>query len=69
MPTMDGLELSLQILALRPDMPIILITGFSDLLAGDLCESVGFREVVMKPLVSQELARAIHRAFNRVEAV
>jgi len=69
MPTMDGLELSRQILALRPDVPIILITGFSDVLTGDLCESHGLREVVMKPLVSQELARAIHRVFNRVEAV
>ena len=67
MPTLDGLELSLQILALRPDMPIILTTGFSDLIAADLRESLGLREVVMKPLVSQELARAIHRVFNSVE--
>ena len=69
MPTLDGLELSQRILALRPSMPIILITGFSDVNAGDLRESCGFREVVMKPLVSQELAQAIHRVFNRVEAV
>ena len=66
MPHMTGEHFAREVRRIRPDMPIILTTGFSDLIAADLRESLGLREVVMKPLVSQELAQAIHRVFNSV---
>ena len=64
MPEMTGAELSEKILAIRSDMPIILCTGFSESLTSDQAQSLGIREIVMKPVEMNELAQAINRAIT-----
>jgi signal transduction histidine kinase/CheY-like chemotaxis protein len=63
MPKMTGLDLSSTILRLRPDTPIILCTGFSDILQEDTAKAIGIREVAMKPIIWKELARVIRRVL------
>jgi signal transduction histidine kinase/CheY-like chemotaxis protein len=64
MPELTGAELSEKILAIRPDIPIILCTGFSESLTSDQAQSLGIREIVMKPVEMNELAQAINRAMT-----
>jgi signal transduction histidine kinase/CheY-like chemotaxis protein len=64
MPKMTGLDLSSTILQLRPDIPIILCTGFSDVLQDGTAKSIGIREVAMKPIVWKELAQVIRRVLD-----
>ncbi|MCK5100127.1 MAG: cache domain-containing protein, partial [Desulfobacteraceae bacterium] len=59
MPDMTGLELSNQVIAVRPDIPIILCTGFSEGLTSDLIKNNGILDIVMKPMIASELARAV----------
>ncbi len=39
----------------RPDMPIILCTGFSEIITEEKAKSLGIREFVMKPIVKNEI--------------
>jgi PAS domain S-box-containing protein len=50
MPKLTGLQLSQKLLAVNPDLPIVLMTGFSTLVDRDIALTVGIREYVSKPL-------------------
>jgi CheY-like chemotaxis protein len=51
MPDMTGDQLALKILVLRPDILIILSTGFSHVIDEARAKSIGIRDVIMKPVV------------------
>ena len=61
MPNMTGLELAREILAIRPDMPIILCTGFSDAVSYDRLRDIGVGDFIMKPILKHDLIGSISR--------
>ena len=63
MPKMTGVELTRQLLALRPDLRIILSTGFSASLTPEMARAMGIRELLLKPHTVQSLATAVHRVL------
>ncbi|MBM4148182.1 MAG: response regulator [Lentisphaerae bacterium] len=65
MPEMTGAELTRELLGVRPDLPIVLCTGFSERFPREKAEEAGIREFVMKPIVRRDLALAIERALGR----
>ena len=67
MPKMTGIELSKQMLAIRPDIPIILCTGSDIGTNPELIHAAGIKKMVMKPLTTNELAEAVYNALNPVE--
>jgi PAS domain S-box-containing protein len=64
MPKMTGIELGMEILAIRPGIPIILCTGFSDLVTPERVKALGVRELLMKPLVMSDLASALRQVLG-----
>ncbi len=64
MPGMSGLDLSRRILAIRPDTPVLLCTGFSADLTPEAVETAGIRKMIQKPLSAGELSMAIHDVLN-----
>ncbi|HEX2966870.1 MAG TPA: PAS domain S-box protein, partial [Syntrophorhabdaceae bacterium] len=50
MPDLVGLSLAERLLSTRPDIPIILYTGFSESLDPEKVKAAGIREYLMKPL-------------------
>jgi len=64
MPKMTGAELARQILKLRPNMPIILCTGFSETIQEEAAKSIGIREFVMKPILRRTIAQIIRRVMD-----
>jgi CheY-like chemotaxis protein len=64
MPFMTGTELAAAILKLRPAMPIILCTGFSEGLNEDLASALGIKAFLWKPFSSREIAQAMRRALK-----
>ncbi len=66
MPKMTGIELAREILAVRPEMPIILCTGFSATLGmtPDKARAVGIREMIMKPIIMRDLAETVRRVLT-----
>jgi PAS domain S-box-containing protein len=67
MPGLTGLDLSRVLLAMRPDLPVILCTGFGEAAAMEKAKSLGVREVIFKPVLRGDLARAIRRHLDHGE--
>lgn len=63
MPAMSGLELARAVSATRPDLPILLLSGYLDFDEAELAEA-GVRRVLRKPMTMQELAAAIHEMLH-----
>jgi CheY-like chemotaxis protein len=64
MPNMSGDQLAQQILAIRPDIPVILITGFIDQITTETARLIGIRKLVTKPMVMKEMAKLIREALE-----
>jgi len=64
MSGMTGLEVSKELLKIRPDIPIILCTGHSDTVSPEIAKEVGIRKYLMKPLAKQELATAVRQVLD-----
>ena len=64
MPDMTGFELAREILSIRPDMPVILATGFSPHVNEESARAAGIKALVMKPLTKRELAKAIRQVLE-----
>ncbi len=67
MPKMTGVTLAEKVLQLRPDIPIILCTGYSDLVSRETAKARGIRELIMKPVARKEMAEVIERVLGREE--
>ncbi|HOV86155.1 MAG TPA: ATP-binding protein [Syntrophobacteraceae bacterium] len=66
MPHMTGDVLAREMMSIRPGIPIILCTGFSDSMSEDKARRMGLRDFITKPLIMKDLARTIRRALDSV---
>ena len=64
MPNLTGINLAREIITVRPDMPIIICTGFSDLIDDNIVRAAGIREFVMKPVAGTELAELVGKVMK-----
>jgi CheY-like chemotaxis protein len=64
MPGMTGAELAREILQRRPDTPIILCTGYSDLINEQEALEMGICRFLMKPLFMGNVAREIRTVLD-----
>ena len=59
MPVMSGDRLAQEIVSLRPDVPVILCTGFSESLDEKRARALGIRKLLMKPMAMKVLAEIV----------
>lgn len=64
MPQKTGAELSQEVLATRPDLPIILRTGFSDLINEEEAKRIGIKKYLMKPVRQNDLLAAVREVLD-----
>jgi PAS domain S-box-containing protein len=64
MPLMTGAELSKKLLKIRPDIPIILCTGYSSLMDEKKATAIGIKAFAMKPLKTDELAKIVRDVLD-----
>jgi PAS domain S-box-containing protein len=64
MPEMTGSDLARRILQIRPDTPIILCTGYSNVVDKETAESIGIRKFVLKPLTMNKIAQLLHEVLH-----
>ena len=64
MPEMTGLDFASQLLAIRPDLPIILTTGYNSTLTIERVKAHGISEMLLKPLSMHSLGQAIRRSLD-----
>jgi len=63
MPGISGIELARDLVKVRPDIPIILNTGFSEKVNGESVGKDGIRAFIMKPFTAQELSGLIRKVL------
>jgi len=64
MPNLTGFDLGKECKKIRPDIPIILCTGFSESTLLLRAGSMGISEIIMKPLLMRDLAGAIRKVLD-----
>jgi len=64
MPKATGVGLAKDLITMRPNIPIILCTGYTEMISRDEARALGIREFVMKPLVKREIAETIRRVLD-----
>lgn len=65
MPNITGFELAQEVMRIRPDIPVILCTGFSDSLSKETALSVGIRAYIAKPIAMIEIANTIRDVLDQ----
>ncbi len=64
MPNMTGEMLARAIMQIRPEIPIIICTGFSELMNEEKARSIGVRDFLMKPVTKRNLAKIIRATLD-----
>jgi signal transduction histidine kinase/ABC-type amino acid transport substrate-binding protein/CheY-like chemotaxis protein len=65
MPKLSGDKLALQILAVLPTMPIILTSGYSENISGELIMKAGVKGVLDKPISEDELSKMVRQVLDQ----
>jgi CheY-like chemotaxis protein len=64
MPVMNGAELARKLIAIRPGLPVVLMSGHRLPREREFFVETGVRDVLMKPFPPEELARSVHGALE-----
>jgi signal transduction histidine kinase/ActR/RegA family two-component response regulator len=64
MPELTGEKLAVEIMELRPDIPVILCTGYSRRIDAQTARKLGIDGFVFKPISKKEMAIAIRKALD-----
>ncbi|MDY6837395.1 MAG: PAS domain S-box protein [Thermodesulfobacteriota bacterium] len=64
MPGMTGEKLALEMMKIRPDIPVILCTGFSPAMTEKKAKALGIRAFLMKPLHKEDIARTVRQVLD-----
>ena len=65
MPNLTGDKLVLEIIAIRPDMPVILTSGFTDIIDNDKFKQISNKAFISKPFQAQEFAKTVRQILDR----
>ncbi|MBE0623041.1 MAG: response regulator, partial [Burkholderiales bacterium] len=64
MPHISGFELAREVLAVRPDIPVLMTTGYIGAEDEDKARAAGIREVILKPVTMDELGEVLDRLIR-----
>lgn len=64
MPDITGSDLAKQMLQIRPEIPIILCTGYSNLIDEDTAKGLGIKAFALKPLTKEIIAKLIRKVLD-----
>ena len=65
MPGLTGEALSRELLRIRPELPIILCTGFSHIMTAEKAKALGIQAYLMKPLAIRDLASIVRHVLDK----
>jgi PAS domain S-box-containing protein len=64
MPQMNGFNLAKKIMEIRPGLPVVLCTGFSDQINEEKARSAGILGFLLKPVLFHDLANTLRKALD-----
>ena len=69
MPKMNGDQLARILMDIKPDIPVILCTGFNETITEEKALAMGIDKFIMKPIVKDELANTIRTLLDTPKAL
>jgi len=64
MPRMLGSDLVTEAKKIRPDLKVIIITGYQDSLPGNAETELGVSEIILKPLILSDFSKLIREVLD-----
>ncbi len=64
MPNMNGDKLSKQLIKIRPDIPILICTGFGDIMSREQAASIGIKDFLLKPVKIKDFSQKIRQVLD-----
>ena len=64
MPNMTGDKLAKKLISIKPDIPIVICTGFSERLTDEKTKAIGIKGFLMKPVVKSEMAKMVRKVLD-----
>jgi CheY-like chemotaxis protein len=61
---MTGADIARRMIQIRPDIPIILCTGYSTVISDEKAKSMGIKEFALKPLSKKKIAVLIRKVLD-----
>jgi len=68
MPGLTGADLAEKLLGIRPELPVIVCTGYGDKLTPQQAEAIGISAFMTKPVVMRDLAETLRRVIDQAGA-
>ena len=65
MPAMSGDKLAVELIKIRPDIPILLSTGFSTIMSEEKALSMGIKGFLMKPVTIRDIDKKIRAVLDK----
>ena len=67
MPHMTGDQLALELMALRPEIPVMICTGYSEKITKELLDRLNVKALVLKPIIRNELLISVRSILDKAE--
>ncbi len=67
MPKMSGIQLFQKIMEIRPSLPVIICTGYSEGLSVETTAAIGIKALLMKPVISSEIAATVRKILDETK--
>jgi len=64
MPKMPGNKLAVELIKIRPDIPIFLCTGFSEAMTEEKIKFLGIKGLLLKPIIMKDLAKRVREVLD-----
>jgi CheY-like chemotaxis protein len=64
MPEMNGIKLAGRMKEIKPELPVIICTGFTDRITDETIRKVGIDGYILKPFIKKELAETMRRVLD-----
>jgi CheY-like chemotaxis protein len=66
MPTMTGVSLAKKLMQIRPEIPVIICTGYSEQIDESRAKELGIRGFLMKPFTIRELSKTVRKVLDAI---
>ena len=68
MPWMTGVELAKEMMRIRPDIPVVLCTGYNEKISEESARKMGINAFAMKPISIRGIAEIIRKVLKARES-
>jgi PAS domain S-box-containing protein len=65
MPKMTGDKLAVELMKIRPDIPVVLSTGYSQKMTEEIASELGIKAFIHKPIVEADLAKTLRSVLDK----